>query len=99
MFVGDVEVIQLPENMALASTVRLHPTNELFNVCSYSLKKFGASSIGHETGGIPAYWEVGFPQYVISGCGIRPLHESGSKTVQCAPKIVNNVSDIPTEID
>jgi hypothetical protein len=97
MFVGDVEVIQLPENLALASTVRLHPANEFFGGCAYATEEPGRP-VPRQARFIPSNWEIGFTQDVLPDCGVGPFNESNCKTIQCAPKIVDNVSDISAEI-
>lgn len=79
--------------MPLASTVRLHPSDDLFDKGTFSLEEPSSSFVAGKLIHTPTYWEVGFTQHIFRGISVGLEHQCGGQTVQGASQIVDNVPD------
>jgi len=96
MLVGDVELVQLPERVAIASTVRLHQTDDFFDLGANPFEEFCSALVIGQSRLIPTYWEIGFSQNLVVDIGTVFKDEFGSEAVERASQVVNDISDIPT---
>lgn len=94
MLVGDVELMQLPENVSLASTVRLQAADDFFDLRADPFEEVGSVLIFGQSRLIPTYWEIGFSQHLIVDTGAIFKDEFGSEAVERASQVVNDISNV-----
>src|SRR6266480_29307 len=94
MLVRDVELVQLPERMSLASTVRLHMSDDRFDLGGNPLEECGSPLIVGQTRLILAYWEIGFSQHLVASSRTEFNDKFRCETVESASQIVDDVTDM-----